>query len=167
NWVHWLLLDGVVSRIEQCRTGGARVLSIPHERLRLERDAWSMVTRLRQATNEYAPPHERLRTRSIVPRPHAQSASRCCGQLSFMPTIIQTSTDAWAISPEAISIARCSTYRSDQNASQQELSTKVSLFYTCMNSGELLLTGFRGVAVLIIIFLVMCMIRNNRTGIGK
>ena len=25
--------------------------------LRLERDAWSMVKRLRQATNEYAPPH--------------------------------------------------------------------------------------------------------------
>ena len=31
--------------------------------LRLERDAWSMVKRLRQATNEYAPP----RTKTEVP----------------------------------------------------------------------------------------------------
>ena len=42
-------------RKERPRLGGVSLLGIGTV-LRLERDVWSMVKRLRQATNEYAPP---------------------------------------------------------------------------------------------------------------
>ena len=49
--------------------------------LRLERDAWSMVNRLRQATNEYAPPN--LTAATYNKYPMLQSPSLICGTICF------------------------------------------------------------------------------------
>ena len=57
--------------------------------LRLERDAWSMVKLLRQATNEYPPPFPTTRTESLAPYAPFHSSDEADGT-SSPPDLLQS-----------------------------------------------------------------------------
>ena len=66
--------------------------------LRLERDAWSMVKRLRQATNEYTPaPHRPQTKRGKRVLHHASINSRCTTRASFLAHITCCRTECCAV----------------------------------------------------------------------